>query len=173
VKALIKTSDNCGYSLEVLKSVEKVNDRQKIILFDKLYHYFQGNLKGKRIALLGLSFKPNTDDMREAPALTLIQKLNEAGCTIYAYDPVAMEESQRKIGNAVHYCKDLYETLENADAMLLVTEWTEFRILDLKKVKTLMKNAAIFDGRNIYNAQEMKNSGIDYFCIGKKTNKLG
>jgi len=169
VKALIKTASGYGYSLEVLKSVEKVNDRQKTVLFDKLNYYYQGSLKGKRIALLGLAFKPNTDDMREAPALSLIEKLNEAGCSIYAYDPVAMEESMRKIGDAVHYCTDLYETLENADAMLLVTEWTEFRILDLKKVKSLMKNAAVFDGRNIYNDQEMKANGIDYFCIGKKT----
>jgi len=146
-----------------------VNSKQKTVLFNKLNKYFQGDLKGKRIALLGLAFKPNTDDMREAPALSLIEKLNEAGCSIYAYDPVAMEESKRKIGNAVHYCKDLYETLENADAMLLVTEWTEFRILDLKKVKSLMKNAAIFDGRNIYNDLEMRNNNIDYFCIGKRT----
>jgi len=169
VKALIKTADGFAYSLEVLKSVEKVNDRQKTVLFDKLNHYYQGDLKGKRIALLGLAFKPNTDDMREAPALSLIEKLNEAGCEIYAYDPVAMEEAKRKIGNALFYCKDLYETLENADAMLLVTEWTEFRILDLKRVKSLMKNAAIFDGRNIYNSLEMKNNEIEYFCIGKRT----
>jgi UDPglucose 6-dehydrogenase len=168
VKALIKTADGYGYSLEVLKSVEKVNDRQKTLLFDKLNHYYQGDLKGKRIAMLGLAFKPNTDDMREAPALSLIEKMNKAECSIYAYDPIAMEESKRKIGNAVHYCNDLYETLENADAMLLVTEWTEFRILDWIKVKSLMKNAVIFDGRNIYNNQEMKNNGIDYFCIGKK-----
>jgi len=168
VKALIKTADKYGYSLEVLKSVENVNNRQKSVLFDKLNHYYQGNLKGKRIALLGLAFKPNTDDMREAPALTIIEKLQEAGCSIFAYDPVAMDESKRKIGNAVHYCKDLYETLENADAMVLVTEWTEFRILDLKRVKALMKNAVVFDGRNIYNDQEMKTNGIDYFCIGKK-----
>jgi UDPglucose 6-dehydrogenase len=168
VKALIKTADDYGYSLEVLKSVEKVNDRQKVILFEKLHHYFQGDLKGKRIALLGLAFKPNTDDMREAPALVLIGKLNEAGCSVYAYDPIAMEESKRKIGNTIYYCKDLYETLENADAMLLVTEWTEFRILDLKRVKSLMKNAAVFDGRNIYNDQEMRDNGIDYFCIGKR-----
>jgi len=168
VKALIKTADKYGYSLEVLKSVENVNNRQKSVLFNKLNRYYQGNLKGKRIALLGLAFKPNTDDMREAPALTIIEKLQEAGCSIYAYDPVAMDESKRKIGVSVHYCKDLYETLENADAMVLVTEWTEFRILDLKRVKTLMKNAVVFDGRNIYNYQEMKTNGIDYFCIGKK-----
>jgi UDPglucose 6-dehydrogenase len=169
VKALIKTADDYGYSLEILKSVERVNDNQKTRLFHKLNHYFQGDIKGKRIALLGLAFKPNTDDMREAPVAPLIEKLNSAGCSIYAYDPVAMEEAKRKIGNAIHYCNNLYETLEDADAMLLVTEWTEFRILDLKKVKSLMKNAAIFDGRNIYNDQEMKNNGIDYFCIGKKT----
>ena len=168
VKALIKTADNFGYPLQVLKAVENVNSKQKTVLFDKLNSYFQGNLKGKRIALLGLSFKPNTDDMREAPSIYIIEKLKDAGCSIYAYDPVAMEESKRKIGNAVFYCKDLYETLENADAMLLVTEWTEFRILDLKKVKKLMHNAAIFDGRNIYNEQEMKNNDIDYFCIGKR-----
>ena len=169
VKALIKTSDDFGYSLEILKSVEKINDRQKTVLFDKLNHYYQKDLKGKRIALLGLAFKPNTDDMREAPALSLIEKLHQAGCSVYAYDPVAMEESQRKIGNIIHYCKDVYETLNNADAMLLVTEWTEFRILDLNKIKSLMKNPVIFDGRNIYNDIEMKNNGINYFCIGKKT----
>jgi UDPglucose 6-dehydrogenase len=168
VKALIKTADDYGYSLEILKSVEQVNERQKTILFSKLNNYYKGDLKGKRIALLGLAFKPNTDDMREAPALSLIEKLNDAGCVIYAYDPVAMEEAQRKIGNTVQYCKDLYETLKNADAMLLVTEWTEFRILDLKKVKSLMKNCVIFDGRNIYNEMEMKNNDIEYFCIGKK-----
>jgi len=168
VKALIKTADDYGYSLDILKSVEKVNDRQKTILFDKLNHYYKGDLKGKRIALLGLAFKPNTDDMREAPSLSIIEKLNEAGCSIYAYDPVAMEEAARKIGNSVNYCSNLYETLENADAMLLVTEWTEFRILDLKKVKSLMKNAVIFDGRNIYNHQEMKANNLEYFCIGKK-----
>jgi len=169
VKALIKIANDNNYSLEILKSVEKVNEKQKTILFEKLTSYYNGDLRGKRIALLGLAFKPNTDDIREAPALSLIEKLIAAGCSIYAYDPVAMEETQRKIGNIVFYCKDLYETLENSDAMLLVTEWTEFRILDLKRVKSLMKTAVIFDGRNIYNEQEMKNNNINYFCIGKKT----
>ncbi len=169
VKALIKTADSVGYSLEVLKSVERVNDRQKTVLFEKLNNYYEKNLKGKRVALLGLAFKPNTDDIREAPALILIEKLIEAGATVYAYDPVAMKEAQRKIGNIIHYCQDLYETLENADALLLVTEWAEFRILDLNKVKVLMKKAVIFDGRNIYNDKEMEQHGIDYFCIGKKT----
>jgi UDPglucose 6-dehydrogenase len=168
VKALIKTADNNGYSLEVLKAVERVNDRQKTVLFDKLCQYYHNNLAGKRIALLGLAFKPNTDDMREAPALVLINKLLDAKCEVLAYDPVAMEESYRRIGNSIAYCNNLYETLQDADAMLLVTEWTEFRILDLYKVKELMRKPVIFDGRNIYKSEEMKQHGIDYFCIGKK-----
>lgn len=169
VKALIRTADQNGYPLEVLKSVEKVNNRQKTILFDKLNDYYQGDLQGKHIALLGLAFKPNTDDMRESPALLLIDKMLQAGCSIHAYDPVAMEEACRRVGNRIHYCDDLYETLENADAMLLVTEWTEFRILDLDRVKSLMKKAVIFDGRNIYNDEEMEKNGVDYFCIGKRS----
>ena len=168
VKALIKTADRYGYSLDVLKSVEKVNDDQKRVLFDKLLKYYDGNLTGKQIALLGLAFKPNTDDMREAPALVLIDLLLKAGCTVLAYDPVAMEESYRRIGNSITYCNDVYETLQNSDALLLVTEWTEFRMLDINKVKSLMTKPVIFDGRNIYDADEMKNLGVDYFCIGKK-----
>lgn len=167
VKALIKTADGLGYSLEVLKAVEKVNERQKTVLFDKLNDYYAGNLSGKRIAMLGLAFKPNTDDMREAPALILIEKLLAAGCTVYAYDPVAMNESRCRIGNAVNYCSDVYETLSDADAMLLVTEWSEFRVLDLNRVKQLMKQPVVFDGRNIYDEEEMKNARIHYFCIGK------
>ena len=169
VKALIKTADSYGYSLEVLKSVEKVNDDQKRVLFDKLLKYYDGNLAGKQIALLGLAFKPNTDDMREAPALVLIDLLLEAGCTVLAYDPVAMEESYRRIGNSITYCNDVYETMQNADALLLVTEWTEFRMLDINKMKSLMTKPVIFDGRNIYDANEMKSQNIDYFCIGKKS----
>jgi len=172
VKALIKTADQYGYSLEVLKAVEQVNDRQKTVLFDKLYQYYHADLAGKRIAILGLAFKPNTDDMREAPSLVLIDKLLKANCEVLVYDPVAMEESYRRIGNSVTYCNNLYETLQNADAMLLVTEWTEFRILDLYKVKELMRNPVIFDGRNIYKSEEMRQYGIDYFCIGKKIDKF-
>jgi UDPglucose 6-dehydrogenase len=168
VKALIKTAGNNGYSLEVLKAVERVNDKQKTVLFDKLYQYYRNDLSGKRIALLGLAFKPNTDDMRESTSLVLINKLLEAKCEILAYDPVAMEESYRRIGNRITYCNNLYETLQDADAMLLVTEWTEFRILNLHKVKELMRNPVIFDGRNIYKSEEMEQHGIDYFCVGKK-----
>lgn len=167
VKALIKTADQNNYSLEVLKAVERVNDKQKNILFDKLNAYYEGNLAGKRIALLGLAFKPNTDDMREAPALVVIQQLLNAGCEVYAYDPVAMEESYRRIGNTITYCNDLYDTLQDADAMLVMTEWSEFKILDKPRVKSLMKKAVIFDGRNIYDPVAMKENNIDYFCIGK------
>ena len=168
VKALIKTADDKGYSLDLLKSVEKINDRQKEVLFHKLNRYYKGNLAGKNIALLGLAFKPNTDDMREAPALVLIDKLIQAGCTVRAYDPVAMEEAYRRVGNKIIYCDSVYDALKNSDAMLLVTEWNEFRMLDLPKVKELMNHAVIFDGRNIYAASEMSKNDIEYFCIGTK-----
>ena len=168
VKALIKTASIHGYSLEVLKAVETVNKKQKTVLFDKLNHYYSHDLNGKKIALLGLSFKPNTDDMREASSLVIIEKLLDAGCSVYVYDPVAMKEAQRRLGDSIHYGENLYEVMQDADAILLITEWTEFRILDLNKVKSLMKKAVIFDGRNIYDGEEIKKNDIDYFCIGKQ-----
>lgn len=168
VKALIKTADIHGYSLDLLKAVEEINDRQKEVLFKKLSQYYKGNLSNKTIAVLGLAFKPNTDDMREAPSLVLIDLLKKAGGNIRVYDPVAMEEAKRRIGNDVHYCHDVYETIEQADALLLVTEWSEFRAINLQKVKELMKHPVIFDGRNIYDAQEMKKNHIHYFAIGRK-----
>ena len=167
VKALIKTADKNGYSLELLKAVETINDRQKQVLFHKLNDYYHGDLMGKKIAMLGLAFKPNTDDMREAPALVLIDKLLQAGCSIHAYDPVAMEEAFRRIGGKISYSDSAYDTLKDADAMLLVTEWNEFKSLDFEKVKTLMRHAVIFDGRNIYDIEDMQKNDIDYFCIGK------
>lgn len=170
VKALIKTADTHGYSLDLLKAVEAINDRQKEVLFNKLSQYYKGNISTKTIAVLGLAFKPNTDDMREAPSLVLIDLLKKAGCNIRVYDPVAMEEAKRRIGNDVHYCHDVYETIEQADALLLVTEWSEFRAINLQKVKELMKHPVIFDGRNIYDAQEMKKNHIHYFAIGRKIN---
>jgi len=166
VKALIKTADQNGHSLEILKAVEDVNERQKEILFQKLKNYYHGDLSGKTIALLGLAFKPNTDDMREAPALILIDRLTKANCTVKVYDPVAMEECYRRVGNIVQYCDDIYEALADADAMLLVTEWSEFRVIDMQKLKKLMHKPVILDGRNIYDAHEMKHLGIDYDCIG-------
>lgn len=170
VKALIKTADTHGYSLDLLKAVEAINDRQKEVLFNKLSQYYKGNISTKTIAVLGLAFKPNTDDMREAPSLVLIDLLKKEGCNIRVYDPVAMEEAKRRIGNDVHYCHDVYETIEQADALLLVTEWSEFRAINLQKVKELMKHPVIFDGRNIYDAQEMKKNHIHYFAIGRKIN---
>lgn len=170
VKALIKTADKNGYSLRVLKSVEEVNEDQKSVLFNKLSGYFDGNFDGKTIAMWGLSFKPQTDDMREAPALVLIEKLLAAGVKIKVYDPVAMEESKRRIGDAVEYSKDQYEALIDADALLLVTEWPEFRFPNFNVVKKLLKSPVIFDGRNVYDVDEMKDLGFEYFCIGIRTN---
>ncbi len=169
VKALIKTGLENNYSLRVLKSVEDVNDDQKSVLFNKLNEYYNGDLKGKNIALWGLSFKPETDDMREAPALVLINKLLDAGCKIKAYDPVAINESKRRIGNIITYANDEYEALIDADALLLVTEWKEFRIPNFGVMQKLMNKNVIFDGRNIYDKEEIKASGFDYYCIGIKT----
>ena len=169
VKALIHTSDEYGYSPRVLKAVEEVNDDQKSVLFNKLSYFFKGDLKGKKIAMWGLSFKPNTDDMREAPALVLIDKLLAAGCTVVAYDPVAMHESQRKIGNIITYADTLYNALDGADALMLVTEWTEFRYPDWNDVKKRLKTPLVLDGRNIYDRNEMKENGFHYYCIGNKT----
>jgi len=169
VKALIKTATKNGYNMRVLKSVEDVNNDQKSVLFNKLKKYFNDDLQGKTIAIWGLSFKPQTDDMREAPALVLIEKLLEAGCKVQVFDPVAMPESKRRIGDKVTYAADQYEALNGADCLLLVTEWSDFRLPDLKKVKELLKQPAIFDGRNIWDKNEMKEAGFDYFCIGIKS----
>lgn len=171
VKALIKTADQNGYSLEILKAVENVNERQKEILYHKLKKYYNGDLTGKTITLLGLAFKPNTDDMREAPALVLIDKLTQEGCKIKVYDPVAMEECYRRVGEKVEYCDDTYSALEGSDAMLLVTEWNEFRIINMGQLKQLMNHPVIFDGRNIYDYKELQALGIDYDCIGGVTGK--
>lgn len=171
VKALIKTADQNGYNMRVLKAVEDVNDDQKSVLFNKLNAYYKGDLKGRTIAMWGLSFKPQTDDMREAPSLVLIKKLLDAGCKVKAYDPVAMHEAQRKIGDAIEFCKDTYDALVDADALMLVTEWTEFRFPNWNVVKKLMKHNVIFDGRNIFDYKEMKEKGFEYYCLGIKTTK--
>lgn len=168
VKALIKTSLEYGYDFKILKSVEKVNESQKNMMAEKIIRHFNNNLKGKRIALWGLSFKPNTDDMREAPSLTIIQRLKEVGAEIVAYDPVAMNECKRKIGNSIQYVSNQYEALQNANALVLVTEWSEFRLPDLQKMKSLMKEYVIFDGRNIYEPEEIREAGFVYYGIGRK-----
>lgn len=171
VKALIKTAELNSHPLRILKAVEEVNDDQKTVLFKKLQKYFYGELKGRTIALWGLSFKPQTDDMREAPALVLIDLLLKAGCKVKAYDPVAMEEAKRRIGDVIEYSKDPYDALIDADAMLMVTEWTEFRYPNLNVLKKLLKTPVVFDGRNIYDPNDMLEAGIDYFSIGRKVNK--
>lgn len=167
VKALIKTSDEKGHSLSILKSVETVNETQKTTLVRKLKDHFNHDLKGKKVALWGLSFKPHTDDMREAPALSIIEQLKKDGVEITGYDPVAMEESQRRIGDSIKYAKDQYEALVDADALLLVTEWPEFRTPNYNVMKKLMRNHLILDGRNIYDLDEMKEKGFTYYSIGR------
>ena len=168
VKALIKTADQNGYSMEVLKAVERVNERQKTILFEKLQKAFQGqDLKGKTIALWGLSFKPETDDMRESTALVMIRLLLEAGCTVRAYDPVAMNECKRRIGDAVTYCNDMYDAVLDADALLLLTEWKEFRLPTWAVIKKAMKRPLVIDGRNIFDSEDLVENGFEYHCIGK------
>lgn len=172
VKALIKTGQQNGHELIILKAVEEVNDNQKAVLFDKLMKYYNNDIKGKTISMWGLSFKPQTDDMREAPALVLIDKIINAGGKVKAYDPVAIHETQRRIGDKIEYCKDPYDTLIDSDAMFLVTEWTEFRFPNWNVIKKLLKQPVIFDGRNIYDAKEIKSYGFDYYCIGIDTSKI-
>lgn len=168
VKALIKTADSNGYSMEVLKSVELVNERQKKILFDKLKRAYAGEeLSGKTIALWGLSFKPETDDMRESTALVMIQLLLEAGCKVRAYDPVAMEECKRRIGDSIVYCRDKYDVVLDADALILLTEWKEFRLPTWPVVKKAMKRPLVIDGRNIFDSEELEENGFEYHCIGR------
>ncbi|EGJ71229.1 nucleotide sugar dehydrogenase [Bacteroides coprosuis DSM 18011] len=166
IKALIRTGQENKYNLEVLEAVDAVNERQKRVLFDKLKDYYKDDLKGKTIALWGLSFKPETDDMREAPSLVIIDLLLKAGCKVRVYDPAAMDECQRRIGDAVFYAKDHYEAVLEADALMLVTEWKEFRLPSWAVVKKTMNHAVLFDGRNIYEKEELEENGFDYFCIG-------
>ena len=167
VKALIKTAEKNGYDMRVLKAVEEVNETQKSILYKKLLEYYQNDLKGKKVAIWGLAFKPETDDMREATALVMIQKLIEAGCKVKVYDPIAINECKRRIGNTVEYAADMYDAVLNADALLLLTEWKQFRMPSWGVVKKTMNQAVLIDGRNIYDEQDMKEIGFDYMCIGK------
>jgi UDPglucose 6-dehydrogenase len=167
VKALIRTAEKVGYDMRVLHAVEEVNQRQKRILFDKLRNALGENLQGRTIALWGLAFKPETDDMREAPALVLVEKLREAGCNVRVYDPEAMNECRRRLGDAVYYARDMYDALLDADALLMVTEWKEFRLPAWGVVKKTMRHALIIDGRNIYDAADMEAQGFEYHCIGR------
>ena len=169
VKALIKTAAENGYEMQILKSVESVNENQKSVLFNKVMDHFGGDIAGKTFALWGLSFKPKTDDMREAPSLVIIEKLLAAGANVRAYDPVAMNEAKHTLGDTITYAKDQHDALIDADALLIITEWPEFRTPNLKVLGKLMNDKVIFDGRNIYEAQEIQDAGFAYYCIGVKT----
>jgi len=172
VKALIKTASDRGYDMQVLRAVEQVNNRQKEILFEKLQNYTHGELAGKTVAIWGLAFKPETDDIREAPSMVLIEKLIAACCSVRAFDPEAMNETRRTLekrswSTPVYLAKDMYDAIFDADALMVVTEWKEFRLPAWEVIKKAMKKTVVFDGRNIYDPAEMETLGIDYFCIGK------
>ena len=169
VQALIKTGEEYNYDLRVLKAVEAVNKDQKLVLFNKIKKFFNGNLNGKTIALWGLSFKPQTDDMREAPSLIIVKKLLEAGAKVKAYDPVAIKEAKHHFGETITYCEDQYETVIDADCLAILTEWPEFKFPNFRIVQKLLNTPAVFDGRNIYDKNEMKELGFKYFCIGVNT----
>lgn len=171
VQALIKTAAEYDYELRVLKAVEAVNNDQKLVLFTKIMKYFDGDVKGKNIALWGLSFKPQTDDMREAPSLYIVKNLLKAGAIVKAYDPIAINEAKHHFGDTISYYEDQYETLIDADCLAILTEWPEFKFPNIKIVQKLLNRPAIFDGRNIYDKDEMKQNGFDYFCIGVNTSK--
>lgn len=167
VKALIKTAEQNGYDMRVLRAVEEVNETQKSALFDKLQKLFGNDLQNKTIAIWGLAFKPETDDMREAPVLVLIDKLQQVGCNIRAYDPAAMEECKRRIGDTIYYARDMYDAVLDADVLMLVTEWKEFRLPSWAVIKKTMAQQIVLDGRNIYEKKEMEEQGFIYHCIGK------
>jgi UDPglucose 6-dehydrogenase len=168
VKALVRTGIENGYRLRLIEAVENVNEAQKSIVFDKLSAVFGGELKGKVVAMWGLSFKPETDDMRESPALTVIEKLLQAGASMRVYDPVAMEETRRRIGDKVTYCKDMYEAVIEADAIALLTEWKIFRMPSWAIIHQAMRNHVVVDGRNIYEGNELRELGFVYLRIGQK-----
>ena len=167
VQALIKSSDDCNYDFKILKAVEEVNENQKLHLIPKINSYFNGDLKGNHFALWGLAFKPNTDDVREAPALYMIDALLEAGATVSAYDPEAMSNIKNTIGDKINYCENQYEALKNADALIIATEWNEFRTPNFETITSLLNNKAIFDGRNLFDVEDMKAKGFHYVSIGR------
>ncbi len=166
VKALIKTAKDNHYNMRILNAVEEVNDFQKTVLFNKVNTHFNNQLKGKTFAIWGLAFKPKTDDMREAPSLVIIENLLKAGANVVAYDPVAAHEAKRILGDTISYSDEMYDTLTKADALLIITEWPEFRSPDFDEISKRLNNKVIFDGRNIFDFNEMKNMGYNYYCIG-------
>jgi UDPglucose 6-dehydrogenase len=171
VKALIKTASENSYNMRILNAVEEVNNDQKSVLFNKINTHFKSDLTGKVFAVWGLSFKPKTDDMREAPSLVIIEKLLKMGAKVKAYDPVAMHEAKKDLGDSIHFATDMNEALIDSDALLIITEWPEFRTPNFEVMGRLMKNKLVFDGRNIYDLSEMKENGFEYYCIGINTIK--
>lgn len=167
VKALIKTAEKSGYQMRVLQAVEEVNENQKSVVFEKFKNHYHGDIKGKNVAIWGLSFKPETDDMREATSLVTIQLLLKAGCTVRVYDPISMDECKRRIGNIVEYATDMYDALVDADALLLITEWKQFRLPSWRVMKKSMNTPFIVDGRNIFDPDDVLASGFDYDSIGR------
>jgi UDPglucose 6-dehydrogenase len=168
VKALVQTGVDLGVPMTILDAAERVNEEQKKLLFDKILAHFGGSVAGRHLAVWGLAFKPNTDDMREAPALVLIDALLAAGATVCAYDPVAMEAARRIVGDRIRFATNYYDAIEGADAVALVTEWNEFRMPDYDKMKELMREPTVFDGRNIYSPDRMRQLGFAYYSIGRK-----
>lgn len=169
VQALVKSSDEVDYNFEILNAVMKVNEEQKLFLMPKINTYFKNDLKGKRFALWGLAFKPNTDDIREAPALYMIDALTEAGATVVAFDPEAMSNVKQLVGDKVQFAENQYEALQNADALIIATEWSEFRTPEFEKMNSLLKNKVVFDGRNVYDGNQMKELGYHYESVGRST----
>jgi UDPglucose 6-dehydrogenase len=169
VQALVRTADEYGHSLDILKAVEAVNYRQKEVLIKKIKIHFGDNLKGLKFGMWGLAFKPKTDDMREAPSLVIIDKLLKEGASIIAFDPVAQEEAHRVLGDTIAYAKDEYDALIDCDALIIVTEWPEFRNPNFRVIEKLLKNKTIFDGRNIFEPEEMKDLKFNYYSIGRKS----
>ena len=167
VQALVKSSNEVNYDFRILNAVMEVNEIQKMHLIPGIQKYFNGDLKGKHFALWGLAFKPNTDDIREAPALVLIEELRKAGATVSAFDPEAMKNVKNTIGDVITYAENQYDTLKNADALIIATEWNEFRTPDFAKVTALLKNKAIFDGRNLFDLATMRDMGYHYESVGR------
>jgi len=171
VQALAKSAAEVNYDFKILESVMEINEKQKTIIIPKIKNYFKGDLKGKKIAVWGLAFKPDTDDIREAPALYIIDELLKAGANISAYDPEAMNNVRKLVGDTINFAMDEYDALRDADALVIATEWSLFRTPDFEKVSSLLKNKAIFDGRNLYGIDQMKELGFFYTSIGRETVK--
>jgi UDPglucose 6-dehydrogenase len=172
VQALIMSSDEVNYAFEILKAVEKVNSNQKTHLVEKIMAHYNGNIAGKHFALWGLAFKPNTDDIREAPALSIIDALTKAGATVTAYDPEAMANVKSQIGNKIKYADNQYQALAGAEALIIATEWSEFRTPDFELMAKSLKQKKMFDGRNLFDKKKMKESGYDYESIGRPNHNL-